>query len=161
MAVPGSAGRVPWGTPLSTSAPQALLSDEWSDETHIHGCCVDGEKVCYLPSASPDSEQVLVLPGWMEHCTGSQEPWALSPPLPQTCRVTLKFFSAVRASVSLPHGEVVAAGGPLRSHPALVHFVLHVGKDGTTSAWRSLASRQRRGPRLCPQLVASGPRAVP
>lgn len=81
MAVPGSAGRVPWGTPLSPSAPQASLSDEWSDETHIHGCCVDGEKVCYLPSASPDSEQVLVLPGWMEHRTGSQEPG----PFPHLC----------------------------------------------------------------------------
>lgn len=26
---PGSAGRVPWGTPLSTSAPQLSPSDKW------------------------------------------------------------------------------------------------------------------------------------
>lgn len=54
------------------------------DEAHICGCCVDGEKVCYLPSGSPDAERVLALPGWMEHCTGSQEPWGLSPSPPRT-----------------------------------------------------------------------------
>lgn len=53
------------------------------DEAHICGCCVDGE-VCYLPSGSPDAERVLALPGWMEHCAGSQEPWGLSPSPPRT-----------------------------------------------------------------------------
>lgn len=48
-------------------------------ETQAHSCHADGEKVHYLPRASPDP-QVLVRQG-CTGCGGEPEPWALSPPL--------------------------------------------------------------------------------
>lgn len=73
-----------------------------------------------------------------------------SSPIPATDRVTLVVFCAVGASVSLPYGEVVGAGGPVRSHPAVMNSGPHLGKGGSSSVWGSLASRGKVG-RLGPQ----------